>query len=114
MKKAVPLVLLLLLVALPAAAQDRSGTFEISPFGGGNFGGSVHTYSYPTYSYSTKLDVGDAGAYGVRFAYNFTNRAALEFAWAHARNGLFSGSSGAFAPNGPYASWSAAGVSPEV
>ena len=39
MKKAVPLVLLLLLVALPAAAQDRSGTFEISPFGGGNFGG---------------------------------------------------------------------------
>jgi hypothetical protein len=98
MKKIFLVVSILLAATLPAAAQDRSGTFEISPFAGGNFGGSVRTYVYP-YTYTSKLDVGDAGAYGVRFGYNFSNRAGLEFAWSHAQNGLNNGSSGAFAPS---------------
>jgi hypothetical protein len=97
MKKIGLMAALLVLVAIPAAAQDRSGTFEISPFGGGNFGGSLYSYS-PATSTDRKLDVGDAGTYGVRFGYNFSNRAALEFAWAHADSGVYTVSSGAFAP----------------
>ena len=97
MKKTGILITLLVLAAVPALAQDRSGTFEISPFGGGNFGGTLYTYS-PTTLGETKLDVGDTGTYGIRFGYNFTSRGAIEFAWAHAANGLYTGPSRAFVP----------------
>jgi hypothetical protein len=97
MKKTGILITLLVLAAVPALAQDRSGTFELSPFGGGNFSGTLYTYS-PTTLAEPKLDVGDAGTYGVRFGYNFSSRGGIEFAWAHATNGLFTGPSRAFAP----------------
>lgn len=97
MKKMGILITLMVLVAVPAVAQDRSGTFELSPFGGGNFGGTLYTYSPMTLT-ERKLDVGDAGTYGVRFGYNFSSRTGIEFAWAHAANGVFTGSTGAFAP----------------
>ncbi len=97
MKKMGMLITLLVLAAVPALAQDRSGTFELSPFGGGNFGGTLTTFS-PTAQTGPKLDVGDAGTYGVRFGYNFSNRGGIEFAWAHAANGVFDRASGAFAP----------------
>ena len=97
MKKIVILIAFFSLAAVPALAQDRSGTFEITPFGGGNFGGTLTTYT-PSSGYERKLDIGDAGAYGVRFGYNFSNRAGIEFGWAHAGNGVYGGTSGAFSP----------------
>jgi hypothetical protein len=97
MKKTGILITLLALTAVPALAQDRSGTYEISPFGGGNFGGTLTTYTASTQT-ERKLDIGDSGAYGVRFGYNFSNRAGIELGWAHASNGVFAGPSGAFVP----------------
>ena len=97
MKKVGLLITVLLLGTAPALAQDRSGTFEISPFGGGNFGGTLTTYT-PSNGYERKLDVGDAGAYGVRLGYNFSSRAGIEFGWAHASNGIYASSGGSFAP----------------
>lgn len=81
-----------------AAAQDRSGTFEISPFAGGYFGGRLYG-NYPvttgtgaggvpittTYAY---LEPADDLAYGVRLAYNVTRVFAFEFDWTAARADL--------------------------
>ena len=83
--------------AAPASAQDRTGTVEISPFGGAAFGGSLYTNAVPV-PYDRKLDVGDAGTYGLRVAYNFNRYAGIELGWAHAKAGLFTGPSGAFTP----------------
>jgi hypothetical protein len=82
-----------------AAAQDRTGTFEISPFAGGYFGGRLYG-SYPvttssgtpggapvttTYAY---LEPADDFTYGVRLAYNVTRVFAFEFDWTAARPDL--------------------------
>jgi hypothetical protein len=84
-----------------AAAQDRSGTFEISPFAGGYFGGRLYG-NYPvttlsanpgpgtvpvttTYAY---LEPDDDLAYGVRLAYNVTRVFAFEFDWTSVRADL--------------------------
>ena len=97
MKKTGILITLMVLAAVPAAAQDRAGTFEISPFAGGNFGGSLYSYTGPSTPY-VKLDVGDSAAYGARFAYNFSRWAGIEFGWSHSSSGLYTGPGGAFAP----------------
>ncbi len=70
-----------------AAAQDRSGTFEISPFAGGYFGGRLYG-SYPvttTYSY---LEPQDDLTYGIRLAYNVNRHFGFEFDWTSARPDL--------------------------
>lgn len=68
----------------PAAAQDRSGTFEISPFGGGYFGGTLYD------SGRNGLEVGTDWAYGVRLAYNVNRVFAVEFDWTQANADLTS------------------------
>ena len=86
-----------LLVAPPLAAQDRSGTVEISPFGGAAFGGSVYTNAL-TAPYQRKLEVGNTGTFGLRVGYVFNRYAGLELSWSHAQSGLYLGSTGAFSP----------------
>ena len=74
------------LVATPAAAQNVPGSWEISPFGGGNFGSHIYD------SGSTVVDVSTAATYGVRLAYNFNRAMAIEFGWSHADSDLEIGS----------------------
>jgi opacity protein-like surface antigen len=75
-----------------AAAQDRAGTFEISPFAGGYFGGRLYG-NYPVTTNAgtttfTFLEPEDDLTYGVRLAYNVTRRFAFEFDWTSARTDL--------------------------
>ena len=72
-----------------AAAQDRAGTFEISPFAGGYFGGRLYgATAVPTTPGSTTtlsyLEPDDDLTYGVRLAYNVTRVFAFEFDWTSA------------------------------
>ena len=69
-------------VAGTAAAQDRSGTFEISPFGGGNFGTTIYDSGHG------HVDVGSDWAYGARLAYNVNRVFGVEFDWTHSRSDL--------------------------
>jgi hypothetical protein len=66
-----------------AAAQDRTGTFEISPFGGGYFGGTLYESGH-----NGKLDVESDWAYGARLAYNVNRVFAVEFDWTRAKSDL--------------------------
>jgi len=65
-----------------AAAQDRSGTFEISPFGGGYFGGTLFDAGH------AHVDVESDWAYGARLAYNVNRVFGVEFDWTHSRADL--------------------------
>jgi opacity protein-like surface antigen len=60
--------LLILAPALHAAAQDRTGTVEITPFGGGYFGGRLYAGSNVIFTHD--VDVKTAGTYGIRVAVN--------------------------------------------
>jgi len=84
----------LLLAAVPAAAQDRTGSWEISPFAGGYFGGTLYNNA-PFGSagaaaplYSSRIDVSTDVAYGVRLGYNVNRWLGIEFDWTHARPDL--------------------------
>ena len=66
-----------------AAAQDRSGTFEISPFGGGYFGGTLYDAGY-----NGHIDVSSDWAYGARLAYNVNRVFGVEFDWTHSKADL--------------------------
>lgn len=70
-------------VAGTAAAQDRSGTFEISPYVGGYFGTTLYDGGH-----NGHVDVGSDLAYGIRFAYNTNRVFGVEFDWSHARADL--------------------------
>jgi opacity protein-like surface antigen len=56
--------------ALPAAAQDRRGTTELTLFGGGEFGERL--YAGTNDVFDRDVDVRDAGTYGLRVGYNIT------------------------------------------
>ncbi len=75
-----------------AAAQDRSGTFEISPFAGGYFGGRLYGNTVvpagPGTTTVSYLEPDDDLTYGVRLAYNVTRHFAFEFDWTSARTDL--------------------------
>ncbi|MGZ5381299.1 MAG: outer membrane beta-barrel protein [Thermoanaerobaculia bacterium] len=76
-----------------AAAQDRTGTFEISPFAGGYFGGRLYGSTVVTTTPGTTttlefLEPDDDLTYGVRLAYNVTRHFAFEFDWTSARTDL--------------------------
>ena len=80
-------------MASEAAAQDRSGTFEVSPFAGGYFGGRLYgATAVPTGSGSTTtlsyVEPDDDFTYGVRLAYNVTRVFAFEFDWTSATTDL--------------------------
>ena len=83
----------LLVGAVPALAQDRAGTFEISPFAGGYFGGRLYGNTVVTTTPGTTTTVGflepdDDLTYGARLAYNVTRHFAFEFDWTSARTDL--------------------------
>jgi hypothetical protein len=76
-----------------AAAQDRAGTWEISPFAGGYFGGRLYgNYTVPfssgTVSNVRFLEPDDDLAYGARLAYNITRHFGFEVDWTSARADL--------------------------
>lgn len=82
-----------LLLALPAVAQDRAGTWEISPFAGGYFGGRLYgNYTVPFTSGTVTnvrfLKPANDLAYGARLAYNITRHFAFEFDWTSSRTDL--------------------------
>lgn len=90
-----------LMLAPPAVAQDRTGTWEISPFVGGYFGGRLYgSYTVPftsgTVTTVRYLEPDDDLAYGARLAYNVTRHFGFEVDWTSARTDLrspnFSGS----------------------
>jgi len=72
----------LLAGSVTALAQDRTGTVEISPFGGAYFGGNLYD------SGSGDLKVDTNWAYGVRLAYNVNRVFAIEGDWTHAKSDL--------------------------
>lgn len=96
MRRALVLSLLgcaLLTGAAPVLAQDRTGTFEISPFAGGYFGGRLYGNTVVTTTPGTTttfvfLEPADDLTYGVRLAYNVTRHFAFEFDWTSARADL--------------------------
>ena len=84
--KRILLVLLVagaLAMAAPLSAQDRTGTWEITPFGGGYFGGTLHAGSNALYT--TDVSLGTAPTYGVRLGYNLNRWFGLEFNWSQAK-----------------------------
>lgn len=83
----------LLAGAVPALAQDRAGTFEISPFAGGYFGGRLYGSTVVTTTTGTTrtfgfLEPDNDLTYGARLAYNVTRHFAFEFDWTSARADL--------------------------
>jgi hypothetical protein len=80
-------------VAGQAVAQDRAGTWEISPFAGGYFGGRLYgNYTVPfssgTVSNVRFLEPDDDLAYGARLAYNITRHFGFEVDWTSSRTDL--------------------------
>jgi hypothetical protein len=72
-----------LVLAGPLAAQDRTGTWEISGFGGGYFGGTLYAGTNALFNHD--VNIGSAPAYGVRLGYNFNRVFGLEAAWSQAK-----------------------------
>ena len=68
-----------LALASPALAQDRTGTVEISPFGGAYFGGDLYDGSFG------RVHAESDFAYGVRLAYNVTRHFGIEVDWTQSR-----------------------------
>ena len=82
--RALPILAFLLsaAAALPALSQDRSGTVEITPFGGGYFGGRL--YTGPNSLFSQDVDISKAPTYGVRLAVNANRWLAVETSFSSA------------------------------
>ncbi len=72
--------------AIPALAQDRTGSVEISPFAGGSFGGTLHAGTNAIFSHS--VDVGDTGAYGIRIGVNANRWFGVEASFSYAKPDL--------------------------
>lgn len=95
------LVCAVLTLAAPAFAQDRTGTWEISPFAGGFLGGRLYGSSgsvgaasgspgNPLLASSSNdfLREDDDLAYGARLAYNVTRHFGIEVDWTSSRTDL--------------------------
>jgi len=83
----------ILTLALPAFAQDRTGTWEISPFAGAFLGGRLYgNYTVPFSSGTVNnvrfLEEDDDLAYGARLAYNVTRHFGFEVDWTSSRADL--------------------------
>jgi len=91
----------ILTLAPPASAQDRTGTWEISPFAGAFLGGRLYGTFPPlsgapagiplalgTTSNTNFLEEDDDLAYGARLAYNVTRHFGLEVDWTSGRTDL--------------------------
>lgn len=66
-----------------AMAQDRSGTVEITPFGGAYFGGRLYAGSNAIFSEDVR--VREAGTYGVRVGMNANRWLGIEAGFSTAR-----------------------------
>lgn len=80
-------------LALPASAQDRTGTWEISPFAGGFLGGRLYgngsqVQAVGGSSNQNYLIEDDDLAYGARLAYNVTRHLGFEVDWTSSRADL--------------------------
>lgn len=62
---------------LPASAQNVTGTWELTPYGGVMFGQQIYE------SGNTTIDVDNAGTFGGRLAYNVTPAFGVEFGYGH-------------------------------
>lgn len=69
--------------ARPARAQDRTGTVEITPFGGGYFGGRL--YSGSNAIFSEDVDVRDTGTWGLRVGMNANRWLGIEAGFSMAK-----------------------------
>lgn len=78
--------LVLALTALTAAAQDRTGTVEISPFGGVNIGGTLYAGSNAIFSHD--VDTQSAGTFGLRVGGNVNRWFGLEANYSQATANL--------------------------
>ena len=87
----------ILALAPPASAQDRTGTWEISPFAGGYLGGRLYGITTTVISTSGTsvtpitfrfVEPDDDLTYGARLAYNVTRHFAFEIDWTSARTDL--------------------------
>lgn len=65
-----------LAVAVPATAQDRSGSVEITPVIGGTFGGTFDPGTLAFYNGEAKTDT--EVAYGVRLGFNVSSHFTIE------------------------------------
>ncbi len=65
-----------LAISGPAAAQDRRGSVEISPFAGGYFGGTFEDGTLAFYDGEARA--GTEGAFGVRLGVNVAENLAIE------------------------------------
>jgi hypothetical protein len=72
------LLLVALALAAPAAAQD-AGRFEFGMFGGASIGSRI------SLTPGSDIRIGDAGAFGLRGAYDVSRHFGLEASWSHAR-----------------------------
>jgi hypothetical protein len=89
---------LLLAAAAPAAAQDRTGSWEISPFVGGYFGGRLYDDNafYVASSgpgpgstiHFSPIDASNDLLYGSRIGYNVNRWFGIEVDWSHSRPDL--------------------------
>ena len=77
MKRTV-LLLATLALAAPAAAQD-AGRFELGVFGGVSIGSRI------SLTQGSDIRIGDAGAFGLRGAWDVSRHFSLEASWSHAR-----------------------------
>ena len=83
----------ILMLAPRAVAQDRTGTWEISPFAGGFLGGRLYgseglTPGAGDPSNRAYLIEDDDLLYGARLAYNVTRHFGIEFDWTSSRADL--------------------------
>jgi hypothetical protein len=79
----IPVAVVALVLARPLSAQDRTGTWEITGFGGGYFGGTL--YAGSTAIFNQDVQVGTAPTYGARLGYNFNRSFELEVGWSQAK-----------------------------
>jgi len=77
--KRIVLFLAALTLAAPAAAQD-AGRFEFGIFGGVSIGSRI------SLTQGSDIRIGDAGAFGLRGAYDVNRHFSLEASWSHARS----------------------------
>lgn len=96
--RAITLALAALICAAAASAQVRDRTFEISPYGGYQFGGEFENGSTDLFDFDVQTD--DDFSYGVRLGYNVSSNFQLELQLSHtATEFVEEGNGGLFAPD---------------
>jgi|SRR5215831_17078292 len=77
----------ILLTAVPVSAQDRLiQSFELTPFIGGRFGGTLEIQ--PESGPEVRASLRDATSYGVSAGVRFDDLSMIEFSWTRARSTL--------------------------